>query len=370
MQPYELSSPPGPMFGYEVRYHPHVHTRFSDGHGTYRDVLHAAARAGLHAVEITDHNVRPKGLAGYHWVGQRRVLLLVGEEIHDRTLLKGKNHLLALGIRQDLSPLAEGHPQRLINGVVDHGGLAFIAHPVDVAVPYAGEGDFSWRDWDIRGFHGIELWNAMSEFKARIPTPVHALFYAFAFHRVARGPFVDTLRLWDRLLQRGLRVTAIGGSDAHALPARLGPLRRTLFPYEWHFRAINTHILLAEPLRGDFDYDRALLYRALAQGRAFVGYDLPAATEGFRFWVEGRAGVGHMGAPFPLEGEVTLHIRVPRPARVTLIHNGNVVQSWQKARRLQVPVHRPGVYRVEVYLWAWGRWRGWIFSNPVYLHPT
>ncbi len=208
-----------PMDLYEIRYHPHVHTRFSDGHGTYAEVLHAAARAGLHAVQITDHNVLVEGVEGYYRVAGRSVLLLVGEEIHDRTLLQGKNHLLALGLSRDLSPLAVGHPQRLIDAVVENGGLAFLAHPIDVAVPYAGEGDFSWRDWDIRGFHGIELWNAMSEFKARIPTPAHALFYAFQFHRVARGPFPETLRLWDRLLQQGRQTVAIAGSDAHQLPA-------------------------------------------------------------------------------------------------------------------------------------------------------
>lgn len=356
------------MQAFEVRYHPHLHTRFSDGHGTYQDVLRAAARAGLHVVQVTDHNVLVTGVEGYYEIHGRRVLLLVGQELHDPTLIPGKNHLLALGVTQDLSSYTQGPPQRLIDAVRGHGALAFIAHPVDGAVPFVGEGDFSWQDWEVEGFHGIELWNAMSEFKRRIPTYAHAVYYALRFHRVARGPFPETLALWDRLIQERKRpIVAIGGSDAHALPARLGPLKRTLFPYEWHFRAVNTHLLLPAPLTGDLEQDRRAVYHALRQGHAFVGYDLPAPTDGFRFWATGQAGTAWMGDRFPLKGPVTLHIRLPRAARVRLIRNGDVVQSWPCTASIDAVVEQSGAYRVEAYLRVWGRRRGWIFSNPIYL---
>ncbi len=357
------------MQAFEIRYHPHVHTRFSDGHGTYWDVLRAAARAGLHAVQITDHNLLVTEVEGYYSVEGRRILLLVGQEIHDPTLIPGKNHLLAFRVSQDFSPYALGHPQKLIDAVLRDGGLTFIAHPIDGAVPFVEEGDFSWRDWDIQGFHGIELWNAMSEFKRRIPTRAHAVYYAYRFHRVARGPFPETLRLWDRLIREQDRpIVAIGGSDAHALPARLGPLRRTLFPYEWHFRAVNTHLLLPRPLKGDIDQDRELIYQALRKGHAFVAYDLPAPTDGFRFWATGKEGIAWMGDRLPIRGPVTLHLRTPQKATLLrLLRDGVVVQSWQHTSSAQWVTHQPGAYRVEAYLHVWGRLRGWIFSNPIYL---
>ena len=77
----------------------------------------------------------------------------------------------------------------------------------------------------------------------------------------------------DNLLAQGKRVAAVGGSDAHAFPARLGPLKRTLFPYRFHFTSINTHVLTQDELSGDYETDHALMIAALARGNAFIGYD-------------------------------------------------------------------------------------------------
>ncbi len=359
------------MVGFEIRYHPHIHTRFSDGHGTFQDVVQAAAQAGLHVLHLTDHNILVREVEGYYHPNGRPVLLLVGQELHNPDLQPEGNHLLALGASRDLASLIHEPPQRLIDAVREHQGLSFIAHPIDFPVPFANEGYFPWRDWDVTGFHGIELWNAMSEFKRRLRSPLHALYYAFRFHRVARGPFPETLQLWDRLIQQHQRpIVAIGGSDAHALPARMGPLRRTLFPYVCHFRAVNTHLLLERPLVGDLEQDRQQVLQALRAGHAFVGYDLPAPTDGFRFWAQNSDQVAWMGDTLPFNGNLTLHIHLPRRATLTrLIRNGSVLRTWHYVERIQWPVRQPGVYRVEVYLRVWGRLRGWIFSNPIYIVP-
>ena len=74
-----------------------------------------------------------------------------------------------------------------------------------------------------------------------------------------------------------------------------------------------------------------------------------------------------MGDRFPLNPPVTLHIRLPRAARLRLIRNGDVVRTWSHTTAVDTVVDRPGAYRVEAYLRVWGRDRGWIFSNPIYL---
>jgi len=217
----------------------HMHTRYSDGHATHKEIGRAAIKAGLDAIIVTDHNVLVTDLPDYYHEGDRRVLMMVGEEIHDQTRDPQKNHLLVFGAQRELAQYAN-HPQGLIDHVTEAGGLAFIAHPVDPAAPAVGETDISWVDWDVHGYTGIEIWNGLSEFKSLLRSKLHAVYYAYLPKRVAHGPFTETLERWDRLLNAGQRLVAIGGSDAHALPARLGPLRRTLFPYEFHFRGINT----------------------------------------------------------------------------------------------------------------------------------
>jgi hypothetical protein len=228
----------------------HMHTPYSDGFGTHAEIAEAAIRAGIDVVIVTDHNVLVAGPEEIYRDGDRRVLLLVGEEVHDQARQPQKNHLLVFGANREMANYASD-PQFLIESVRQAEGYSFIAHPVDPAAPAFHEPDISWVTWDIQGYTGIELWNGMSEFKSLLKSHLHAIYYAFNPKRVAHGPFIETLRRWDELLSAGKKIAVIGGSDAHAFQARMGPLRRILFPYEFHFRAINTHILTPQALNGD-----------------------------------------------------------------------------------------------------------------------
>ncbi len=67
----------------------HMHTRYSDGSGLHKDLAEAGLDAGVDALLVTDHNVLVQGLDGYHQRGKQRLLMLVGEELHDRTLQGG-----------------------------------------------------------------------------------------------------------------------------------------------------------------------------------------------------------------------------------------------------------------------------------------
>ena len=244
----------------------HMHTTYSDGHASHAGIAKAALRSGLDVVIVTDHNVWVNGPEDIYLEGKRKLLLLVGEEIHDQARQPQKSHLLVIGAGKELAHLAS-EPQRLLDAVRQAGGLSFLAHIVDPAAPAVGESDLSWDDWQVKGFNGIELWNSMSEFKGLLKNKLLAIYYAFNPQRVAHGPFPQALEKWEELLAGGQRVSALGGSDAHALQARLGPLKKTLFPYEFHFRGINTHLLTPAPLGGDLEGDRRMVLEALRQGQ-------------------------------------------------------------------------------------------------------
>lgn len=344
----------------------HMHTRYSDGFGSHQDIAEAALQAGLDAVVVTDHNVLVNGPEGYYRNGNQKVLLLVGEEIHDQTLQPSKNHLLVLGAGRELAHMATD-PQRLIDAVRRHEGLSFLAHPFEDASPAIGELDFSWEAWPVQGFTGLEIWNAMSELKTRIRSRLHAIFYILFPRRIARGPSGEALQKWDELLSQGQQVVAVGGTDAHAFPYRLGPMRRTIFPYHFHFATVNTHLLTPSPLRGDVDHDRRLVLDALRQGHAFIGYDLPAPTRGFRFSAQGKSGRAWMGDTISAENGVTFQIRLPLVTECRLVRHGKVVRTWQQRQTCTHITSEPGAYRVEVYIPYNGRRRGWIFSNPIYV---
>jgi PHP domain len=344
----------------------HMHTRYSDGAGSHRDIAMAAVKAGLDAVIVTDHNVLVSGAGGYYKDGDRSVLLMVGEEIHDQARVPQKNHLLVLGSPIELSTFAY-EPQVLLDAVSQAGGLAFIAHPVDPAAPPVHEGDISWVDWNLQGFTGLELWNGFSEFKPRIKSKLHAVYYAYNPKRIAQGPLPEALHRWDELLTSGKKVVAIGGSDAHSHRMHLGPLRRTVFPYEFHFRGINTHVCLPRPLGTNAEEDAILIVDALRNGHCFIGYDLPAPTRGFHFTAHGLDQTAQMGDEINCRGGVTIQIRLPLRVECVLLKNGKPLRIWNNKDLCTFNTTEVGVYRVEAYIHYLGRIRGWIFSNPIYL---
>jgi hypothetical protein len=351
---------------HEVTVNLHMHTRYSDGSGLHKDIAAAALQAGVDVVIVTDHNVLVQGFEGYYREKNKRVLMLIGEEVHDQARDPQKNHLLAIGAGRELAAFAED-PQRLIDAVRESGGLAFLAHPDDPEAPAFKEIDISWVDWSVQNFTGIELWNALSELKTVVPTRLHGAFYAYFPALVAHQPIPSTLAKWDELLSHGNRVVAIGGSDAHALHMHMGPIHRVIFPYEFHFRAVNTHVLIPEPLNGDVVHDKKLIYEALGQGHCFVGYDLPGSTKGFRFTAQGREGAALMGDEINAKGGVTLQAKFPFQTEIHLLKDGNVILTWRNQFACTHITTEPGVYRVEAYRRYLGRRRGWVYSNPIYL---
>ena len=350
----------------EITLNLHMHSRYSDGTGSHADIAQAALRTNLDAVIVTDHNVFVQGPEGYYKEGNKRVLVIIGEEIHDQDREPQKNHLLVVGADQELAQYADD-PQTLLNAVNKAEGLSFLAHPHEPAQPSINEDALNWVDWDIHGFTGIEIWNGLSEFKGRIHTKLHAVFYSFFPNFTAIAPQQETLQKWDELLREGKRIVAVGDSDAHALHLSLGPLHRIIFPYEIHFRGINNHLLLPEALSGDPIFDRRMILVALRAGHSFVGYDLPAPTSGFRFTAQGKLATAIMGEELPAKSGVTLQAHLPALAEVHLIKDGEVIKEWKKQAVCTHITSEPGVYRIEAYRRYLGRKRGWIFSNPIYV---
>jgi hypothetical protein len=346
----------------------HIHTTYSDGSGNHAVIANAALESKLDAIIITDHNVLVHGLNNYIGKKGQRTLILVGEEVHDQDRNPQKNHLLVFGISEDVATYAD-NPQELIDQVNNLGGLSFIAHPIDPELPLFNENDNSWEDWDVKYFTGIELWNGLSELKTTVKSKIGALIFAFIPELIAHGPLPKTLKIWDNLLAKGHRVVSIGGSDSHAIPMRMGFIKRIIFPYKFHFSAINTHLLTPSSLTGDAILDSHMIYSALANGNVFIGYDLPASTNGFRFSAQSLDTEVIMGDEIKLNGSITLQVHIPGKAETSLLKDGKIIKTTKKENLVYV-VNEPGIYRVEVHRNYLGKKRGWIYSNPIYVRPN
>lgn len=350
---------------YEVIVNSHVHTNLSDGHASYQEIAEAAISTGVDAVILTDHNVFVKGLDRFYYSNGKKVLLLAGLEVHDQLRYPQKNHLLVFFPVSDLSRFARV-PSQLIQQAKSSGALTFLAHPIDPELKAFGEPDISWIDWEINGYTGIELWNGFSEIKGRSQNILDTLFYAFFPHYLAHQPLAATLKLWDDLIARGKPCVAVGGSDAHALQKKALWFTKTIFPYSYHFRAINNHLQLENPFSDDPGIAKIQLYEALTCGRSFIGYDLPFSTKAFSFYGQGKEGIVQMGETSGIMDGITFHIHLPAPAECVLLRDGHQVKVWKSGTSCTYITSRPGVYRVEAYTQYRGKRRGWIFSNPIY----
>ena len=125
---------------FEIAGNFHLHTTSSDGTVGHRQVAAMAAQSGLDVIICTDHNVWVPGVEGRytHPETAKEVLLLMGEEVHDEERSPQVNHYLCLGVDRELRAHA-ARPQALIDAVSRHGGLGFIAHPVERAAPLFDE---------------------------------------------------------------------------------------------------------------------------------------------------------------------------------------------------------------------------------------
>jgi hypothetical protein len=346
----------------------HLHTIASDGTGTHDEVAAAAAQAGLDFIIYTDHNIWVDGVEGWYRApgAGREILRLMGQEVNDENLETEGNHLLCHLVCQDLKPVAR-NPQQLIDTVIEAGGVCFLAHPFE-RVGYGGPREiYPWLNWEVSGFTGIELWNAMSEVKWRLRNLTQGIVGAYWPNWVLSGPFPEMLAKWDELLANGQKVVAIGNADAHARVYSKGPLRRRIYPYEYLFQAVNTHLLLSEPLARDVGQARRQIRDALKMGHCFVCYDLLGPSRGFTFTATNGSNQAIMGDTLTLQDDIaTLSVSSPQAVQLRLLKDGQVVAQAQ-GKALKWQTNEPGIFRVEAYRRFWGQQRGWVFTNPIYI---
>ncbi len=335
---------------YEYRAVLHVHSTYSDGTGTVREIIDEAHRAGLDILWLTDHNTDGAAIdPGPGYYGS--LLFLVGAEV-----TPPRNHTLVLGHAH--LPSHEEPLESIVSQVLAQGALAFIAHPDDPGNATARLPSYRWDERQVTTMTGLEVWNHLSDWSRRvtsIPRGLWALWHPF--RRLSPNP--KTLELWDALGQTR-RVVGIGGVDAHQ--AKIGPLR--IFPYATSFRGVRTHIFTERPLSRDWEQNERMLLEALSRGRAAMVNAHWGSEVGFRWWAEKTARpTALMGDEAPYESGWTLLGLAPVAANWEIWRNGQLVEERQ-GTLVEVPVTAPGVWRVLLR-------RGnppepWIYSNPIY----
>ncbi len=337
----------------------HIHTSRSDGGGSAKEIAKAARTAGIDLIAINDHSYLTQlhlEDEGYH----KGILVLVGSEIGSRS-----HHYLAYNIKNHIDD-EHYSPQEVIDAVNNQGGFGFLAHPFEKGMHFLQNSvAYTWRDWSVRCYTGICIWNFSSRWKENVKSFWHGIFHIIFKKYTLKGPSQKTLATWDRLCSER-RVVAIGGSDAHASSIKIGLIKLKPLSYRYLLSTINTHILTTSPLSGDFITDKEIIYASLMEGNCFIAHDGLCGAKGFMFYFMKDQERLEMGQEDKFSPGL-LVIRLPRKGLIKIIKDGSLFKTGY-ASGMSINIHERGVYRVEVLRKTpiFG-WRPWIFSNPIYL---
>jgi len=331
----------------------HIHTIYSgDSEAHLEDVLTCAKRFDVDFVIITDHNsLEYKSREGWY----DNILVLVGEEVSPPE----GNHYLALDIKELIEP--SDPPQRVINRVIEQGGLGFIEHPFFYGNHHIHPFNITpspWLDWNVDGFTGLSIFNYTSDGGERMRVYTFPIYYAFPGLDKDK-PNIHTIKKWNELTSSRSTV-GIGTVDAHMYKVDIGPFRAPAWPFSYYFNSIRTHILSREGLSPKAVYD------AIRNGHCYVSHNYLGSSKGFLFWAESLDSTAIMGDTINFREGIKLRIYSPLKVRFRLLRNGNSIKEGI-GNFLEDTIEVPGVYRVETYIYHRLLWKPWVFTNPIYI---
>ena len=133
----------------------HLHTDFSDGLNSPRQVVKAASKAGLEIIAVTDHDTMEGAFRAQEYSLRRPdlgVRVILGEEVSS---LNG--HIIGIFLKKFIPPRLPA--KRTVQIIHDQGGLAILAHPFHL---YTGKNSDHARAVDLLHeipFDGIETMN-------------------------------------------------------------------------------------------------------------------------------------------------------------------------------------------------------------------
>ena len=253
----------------------HVHTVYSDGSSTPADVVRAAQGEGLDWITVTDHSLGPDNThakRSYEEASEAAkdasLLVMPGEEFTagDRYHANVINGMVELTREVSLGNLIDAVQARSTD-----------QHPVTVKWNHPGNGA-GMPESDLKRLPLIEL-------------------------RLRDAANSETIRLWWRLLDRGIKVFAESSSDSHSASATpLGDHRTYVY-------------LGGEPLTA------GNVVRAMRAGRSFV-------SRGPLVFLKVQGALpGSTVRSSSLDFELDAASRVPM-SRVEIVHRGSIFHTF------------------------------------------
>ncbi|MCB4792229.1 MAG: CehA/McbA family metallohydrolase [Elusimicrobia bacterium] len=340
----------------------HIHTQYSfDGNTGVKDIVSSAKKNGLKFIIITDHfslEALKEGWEGWH----DGVLVLVGEEISPRY-----NHYLAFNIKEPVLAQKDcNEPQSYIDKVQMQGGFGFIAHPDHTGAKKFRIKDYPWIDWSVEGYTAMSIWDLMTDWQENLTSVLKALFSYIFPAWVLKGAKNETLFRWDEL-NKTRKISGYGEIDNHNSKKQYFGLFFKIFPFDFAFSTIRTHLVLNEALNNDYERAKEQIYGAIKSFSLYVCQERWNKTGGFVFSIKNSKNSAYYGGEINILNEDTkLEVLLPSKGKIRVICNGGIIKE-EVSKRIEIKIENAGIYRVEIYQKKLGFYKPWIYSNPIWV---
>ena len=337
----------------------HMHTAHSDGSCDSQagrkvpcplfKTVEAAAARGLDFIAITDHNATSqygamRELQPYY----DKTLLIPGREI---TTFQGHANVLGPTGFIDFRLGSAGVPTfaKLLDQVEALHGLIAINHPALPSGEICMGCGWSVKDTDFARVQAVEIVNGG----------------ATALFGTAENP-VSGIPFWEALLNKGFRLTAIGGSDNHESPSPKAPVGNPV-----------TAVYAA-------NLSDAAILAAIRAGHAFVDVE-GSTTRLLEFSAENTRGKATMGDVLKNytgdSVDFTIHVAGVEGGNIEIVEDGEKPAALNGSFRLPADYHvnfnwgwdgpkfnpQPHWFRVNV---RDAKGRLVLIGNPIYIRPT
>ena len=338
----------------------HIHTSYSfDAKTPINKVILAAKKCGLDFVIITDHfrmDARTDGWEGM----QNGVFVMVGEEISPRY-----NHCLALGLKTPIIAWKKSsNPKEYLSQVELQGGISLIAHPDHSGAPKFGVKAYPWQNWSVNNYAGISIWDLMTDWQEKLKGIFWALFAYIAPAFILSGPKKETLNRWDNI-SKERKVFGFGEIDNHASDKKFFGFNFKIFPFQFAFRTIRTHLLLKEELSKNTAQGCEQIIEAIKNANGYIAQEHWSNAKGFVFRVSDLQTRAISGDDFTLCNKATLEVKVPKKCLIKVIKDGIKIKTTKNSSSLCFEIFQKGSYRVEAYAKRFYFYKPWIFSNHI-----
>ncbi len=343
----------------------HVHSLYShDSVGKIEEIIAAAKNNNLDFVILTDHG-RPNIKSSLATKRYGNVLLIGASEF---TMDCG--HMTAINYKLHSYRFAP-EPQEAIDELKEEGAIEFIAHPFDTKIP--------WKNWNIRGFTGIELINTYS--CIRRCNPLEKLIAFFYYHvnpsysllyiskRFNKRNFLK----WDNLNNDG-KYYGIYALDAHGNFHFSKKFSLNFPKYEDIFGCFNIYVKVDQSKDLSPLEEKNEIVKGLKKGNFFNVVELFGNAEGFETYFLTRNGKKiEMGKSITeRDGEIFFKIPTKEKLKIKIFRNGKPFKIFNTngEKTLKVKITERGVYRSEIFIEkSLFKDIPWIVTNPFYLMP-